>query len=533
MILRKPYALLIKYFRIIHIILSVLMGYIVFKTGDLLYFLNSYIQRGYYDKLDSLIKQYTHFSIFIVISLIIIGTIIIFLLMQFKKKPRLFYFITIVVYIAALFLFTRAYFNLKVMETTVIDPRAIRLTRDLVLIFSFVQYVVIANTIFTATGFNIKKFNFQEDLEELNIGSADNEEFEFVLGFNFEAFKVKLRKLKRNIRYIFLENFFVMLTLVILIAFLIFGYIILDTQVINKIYSENQAFTTSKYKVNITESYITDKDYKGNVISKGYDYVIVKLDLTNITSAVKIMDSSNIMLIIKNRKYYPVVVSSTYFNDIGTIYNQQPLLVNTQKSYILVYKIEKDYENQQMRLKVLSKFVGNKMKYIRVSLTPRNMSQTTLVNTKSLKEQLNFSDSILKNTKLTINDYELKSQYIYKYKLCLLNECNDMSDYVKANTLTIYDKTVLRLDLQFSLDKDFNGPTPKNAYELIETFGKIRYYMNGQVINHDVAISNLTPKYYVGSSIYIDVLKELETANRIEIIFNIRDKKYIYVVKSK
>ena len=43
MILRKPYALLIKNFKLIHIILSLMMIYLFYKTNAILSFLGEYI----------------------------------------------------------------------------------------------------------------------------------------------------------------------------------------------------------------------------------------------------------------------------------------------------------------------------------------------------------------------------------------------------------------------------------------------------------------------------------------------------------
>ena len=43
MILRKPYAFLIKHFKFIHIILTFLLSYVFYKSVNLLTFFNEYI----------------------------------------------------------------------------------------------------------------------------------------------------------------------------------------------------------------------------------------------------------------------------------------------------------------------------------------------------------------------------------------------------------------------------------------------------------------------------------------------------------
>ena len=55
-------------------------------------------------------------------------------------------------------------------------------------------------------GFDIKKFNFQTDIKELEIESLDNEEFEFVLGDTSAKLARNSRKQIRRLRYFIVEN---------------------------------------------------------------------------------------------------------------------------------------------------------------------------------------------------------------------------------------------------------------------------------------------------------------------------------------
>ena len=43
MILRKPYAILIKNFKLIHFIMALMMGFLFYKTSSILSFLNDYL----------------------------------------------------------------------------------------------------------------------------------------------------------------------------------------------------------------------------------------------------------------------------------------------------------------------------------------------------------------------------------------------------------------------------------------------------------------------------------------------------------
>ena len=52
MIVKKPYAFLIKHFRIIHGILFVLLGYIMLKSADISSFFSDYASKQYFVKFD-------------------------------------------------------------------------------------------------------------------------------------------------------------------------------------------------------------------------------------------------------------------------------------------------------------------------------------------------------------------------------------------------------------------------------------------------------------------------------------------------
>ena len=46
-ILKKPYAFLIKHFKLIHLILCLLFLYLLFQTGNINQFFNDYVSAGY------------------------------------------------------------------------------------------------------------------------------------------------------------------------------------------------------------------------------------------------------------------------------------------------------------------------------------------------------------------------------------------------------------------------------------------------------------------------------------------------------
>ena len=86
MILRKPYAFLIKKFKIIHLILSLLMIYVAYKINSILNFIYDYINNIANVNIAS---SYINFILFLAVVFIIIISLILYILMRYKKKPKL------------------------------------------------------------------------------------------------------------------------------------------------------------------------------------------------------------------------------------------------------------------------------------------------------------------------------------------------------------------------------------------------------------------------------------------------------------
>ena len=69
MILRKPYAFLIKRFRLIHIVMSFMMVYLAYKTGEAVKYFNDYISSDVI--LKSQASNYFNTIMFVIVILIV------------------------------------------------------------------------------------------------------------------------------------------------------------------------------------------------------------------------------------------------------------------------------------------------------------------------------------------------------------------------------------------------------------------------------------------------------------------------------
>ena len=140
MIVKKPYAFLIKHFKLIHLLLSLLMILVIIKSRNIYLFFNDYVKNGYYTYIDNIAKSYVSGYIFLAIVFIVMLTTFVYLLMRWKKKSRKFYlsvFVFYVVLVAGLLLFYNVFNNLTVNP---LDTREIRAYRDIALLIYLPQY---------------------------------------------------------------------------------------------------------------------------------------------------------------------------------------------------------------------------------------------------------------------------------------------------------------------------------------------------------------------------------------------------------
>lgn len=333
MILRRPYAFLIKHFRLIHLILFGILAFITYKANIILNFFKDYISAN--GNIEILSSNYI--SIFIYIApIIIIGlSILIFYLMKYKDKPRLFYIILIIVSILCTGVYTYLYFNIKSLETTAVSARMIRLYRDIARANFYVLFVACIPALIRGLGFDIKKFNFTKDLKDLNLSEEDSAEVEVSIDVSSNGLKRTGRKTLREFKYYYAENkLFINIILVTLIVILILIFPF-NKYVIKGDLNEGEILGTSAFNIKVTDSYLTER----NRISKNNSYVILKISVIGKVNKYS-LNLDHFVLEGKNNKYISSQKFYLYFDDIGIGYKNNILDTSNYKDYILVFNID-------------------------------------------------------------------------------------------------------------------------------------------------------------------------------------------------
>lgn len=529
MILRKPYAFFIKNFKLMHVILTVMLSYLLYKTNTILNFFNEYLQNVQMVSNIEVIRQVFHLLVFGIPFLVIVLSIIILAVLIKKQKPFTFYIIILASMIYSLVIYNYSYNTVLKMQTSLIEIQTARLIRDLILINVLVQIGILIICFIRATGFNIKKFDFVKDLQELEIDFKDNEEFEIDVNLDTNKAKRRFRQRIRHLKYLYIENKFWINIFASLFVALICFLVYINLTIYNKTYKEGEAFTTDKFIMSI-ESYKTDVDYRKEKITDN-SLIVIDLKIKSNSSIEQALDTVNFDLFIDDQKFKHTSIYKDKLIDLGTTYEKQTIK-NTFTNYLLVFEIPSALQDKKMTLGYINemKNFGSNLfpKYVKISLDPKDF-QNTQDKEYHLGETINFEKSVLKSGNLSIKEVEISPIFINKYTFCVTaKECYEAKEYIKPSILNTYDKTLLKVT---GLIENTNLSMVSDLYDFINYFGTITYEIDGEKKTQKVNLKKVIPQHKKEDTYYIEVLKEVENAKKISLFFELRNQKYEYILK--
>ncbi len=535
MILRKPYAFLIKHFKLIHLILCIFVAYVIFESNDILSFMNEYVTTGYYNTIATSAERIVPITIFLSILAIIVISAIIYLLMHKKKKPVKVYIFNILASVLFFVINIVMLSTLQGLELETMELRTIRIVRDLYFALSFVNYPILLFGLIRACGFDIKKFNFGDDIQELQIDVADSEEFEVDIKINPDLLKRKVRKQKREFGYFVLENKEILLFLAGIIVFFTSANIILNVFFYNTVYKERSPFNIYNVLTSVQDTYLTNQDYTGKVLSTDETFVLVKFQVTNNNSYNTYLNENYFGLYIDGVRYPTQPMLAKTFFDVGEVYNNQTISVGKTGTYLLVFRVPNKVLNKEMVLQyresVRITFSSLNATFKKVRLTPKTLLSSTKEQSFKLGSTMDFKDSVLGNSTMTIRSAKVKDKFTHTFQYCVTEElCNKVKVDILPNSLASYDKAIMELDMDLNLGVRLTYAN--NKYDFINLLGTLYYTVDGQEKKHTATFENRTPKNnYNGTAIYIEVLDEVKRATSMRLEFSIRGSTYQYILK--
>lgn len=534
MILRKPYAFLIKYFKVINLVLAFLAGYSTYRFVQIISFFGDYVGSNYSGSYyQGFYTNYINLTFYATIFLILFGIGGILLLFINRKKPTKAYIFSGVYYILY-FIFLLYIKNVMItLETNVITAELARIYRDLTIIAVIPQFAFILLFIIRGFGYNIDKFNFKQDIKELEILDTDNEEFE--LTFKQDGVKVKRtahRFIREFIYYVKENKFF--FTIISIVVIIVLGFVIYKSfpNGVSR-FRQGDYFESLGLSYKLQDSIITNLNYNGVKIDKNNYYIVVKLYIENNSKDKVSLDYNRFRLEINNRYLYPVTDKSVYFVDYAKSYNGAQIAGNSKNTYSLIYKIGEKEVKKNYKIKIdggltLSKndLVG---KYHYVTINPVVVDNVSVEGVYKLDDTISFINSNLKNSSLKLSNVEYTNTYTYNYEDCIsVDKCSSYVNQIKVNSLKS-NTTLIVFDYEFTLDDTipyYTRTTTINNF--INSFFNIRY-KNGDDYVY-TTVSNVTPNNLKGK-IVLEATNKILKSDDIAISIIIRNKEYLINLK--
>ena len=530
MILKKPYAFLIKHFKLIHLLLCIPFIYLIIRIGAIASFFSSYVQANYYTSETNLAGTYINYFMYGAILLIILLALSIYFLMRQKEKDTKFYMGMMVYYIFFLVALTICHSVLGSVENATIEAQTVRIFRDLTYIVYLPQFFFLGYSILRGIGFDIKKFNFEEDAKELEISDIDSEEFELVIGKDAYKYKRTFRRFLREFKYYVLENKFTFGILSSIVVVILGILLYLNFGVYNRHYSQTQNIRHNNLIVSVEDSILTNMDVGGNVISDGKYYLALALEITNNGTSSVTLDYDNFQLEVSRRRISATLDRATYFPDFGVPYTRDTLFApGSTGTYVLTYEIDPGLINQDIVLKILESItyeIGSiTPTYKTVNLNYEKVFSNEDVRTVDYQKILELSGTRLGVTQLQFKNYQIVNSYEYTYESCKNSNCQTLRNKITSNS----SNRLLVLERMFSMDTHTTYYTSRRgSSSFINDFLTVRYTIDNRTVT--TKPTDVTPRELEGYWVF-NLPGEIQNASTIDIVLTIRGS--IYTMKIK
>lgn len=533
MILRKPYAFIIRHFRLIHIVMLLVLVYAFIDLSSVNTLFSNLQSSNTYTFANAMMYADNLVYWACIVLAAMSGTI--FWLFKEKKKPTNLY-LGIVIYSLVLIIgFIFLYGQLSSLQENLFEDDQIILVKDISFLLSLPMYAFIPLCFIRGIGFNIKKFNFSKDIKELEIAGEDSEEFEVMVGQNNYKYFRAIRRTLRETKYFIFENKFMLSVFasIIGVALIATGVYYYDAYM--KKFSEAEVISVNQISYIVNRSYITEKDFRGDQIKSGYKYVVVDMAFHNVAKESRYLNLDLITLANGKIIYYPTLTMNGKFYDLGAPYkDKQAIAPGEMIEATLAFEIPVGVSTRNFTLRVQyeidESFDEVVMRYKNFAVNTLSIDADEIV--KNIKVNDPISVNIVGNNRinLSITGYNLIDNYDNKYVSCKdINTCNVYSSLINTNNSV--GSTMLVLDYDMSIDDSAQiTKTFNTTNKIFNNYAKIRYV----TFNKEYIVdAKIVPNSDVKNKVFIEVPRNITNASSIDFLIDFRDEKFEVALKEK
>ena len=526
MILKKPYAFIIRHFRIIHLMMLACLAYLLIVARDInslfssLQSTNTYIYAG--------AEEYIVPSVYYIIVIFLFLAGAVFWLLREKKKPTSLYLFLFIYGVIELAAFYFAFDLLSTIQDTIVEPDQLIFGRDISLISMLPNYVFMVICFIRGIGFNLKQFNFSKDIEELEIADIDSAEFEVLIGQNNYKYLRIFRRSIREFKYYILENKFAISVFIIALILFFSGYGIFYYNQYMKKMSVSESTNVDGVSYTVRNSYLTAYDYNGNLINEKYKYVVVDMTFFNTSNNAKTIDLDKISLANGSLVYRPTLTKNQKFYDLGSSYNVGDIISSGEaKNATLTFEIPASVSSRNFTLRVqyaLDVSGNNVMsRYRNFNVSAKQIDDEHKNIEKTINEPINSNVNSNNPFDLTITGYQILDSFDNRYVVCKdINNCISLSNVIKPSRVST--ETMLIINYNGTIYEDALFTKQFNSYnKIFENFCTVNYV----VLNKKYSVkAKVVANSDVDGKIFILLDRNLTTATDISLTFDFRDITY-------
>lgn len=531
MVIKKPYAFLIRHFRLIHAVLFGLLVYIAANTFSIYSFFSNYAKTHLYYNTNNLANSYVSPLLFIATIVAILVTFVIYYILTMKEKSNKTYLFIFMYYLILFFYFIYIKTVFTGLESVSISVESIRAMRDISIIAIVPQAVMLFIILGRTLGFNLKQFDFKKDLEELEIDTTDNEEVEVTLGTDTYKIARFFRKLLRLTKYFVLENKLFVIGTTSIIVFGVSLHFLNKLNIYKESYQENQIVSASSLQFKVNTSYITQADKNNVIISNGKYYILVDVFISNKTNSSKILNRDTFRLKLEDDLLLPSFNYSNKFTDIGDVFAPFELKAGEDIEKLVVFEIKSQDLDKQYQFKINNLInTSNSTQYKDILIRPISLNNNIDEGTYEIPNELQLTKSILKDTTVHISSFAFGETFKEEYTYELNGKKRKAIYSIIPDGANKGELVILKLKVKVKVDDSiYMKNIIKYPADLFEQYGIIRYRYRGNY--KTVKLEKINVNFNKDDYCYMEVTKEVLKANKIELILLIRGVKYTFNLK--
>lgn len=527
MVFKRPYAFLIKHFKIIHLIFLSAILFITYGFSRIVNNFSSYVK---YNNISNNTLSFTLLFMLILTIVVILFSILMWRLMSQKNKPYRYYLFAAIYFFIILIASIHALNVLNGLDEISLTQKASRAYRDIYEILFIPNFYFIIISLIRGIGFDIKRFNFGKDLNELEISSADSEEVEFVLGNDAYKFKRKFRRSIRELKYYFLENkLFILIIIGSLLAIALL-VLFINYTFFRKVYKVGNKMKTDDFTYILNNAYISSYDYSGKIIKNDKNYLVLDFSVKS-NGLPAVIKPENFYIKLNNNILTYKTTLSNSFSDLGISYDNSKI-GNEYQSYLFIFEYDSNYKGSHFNLSVLDKIKYNSKEddYIfkRYSIKAKKLDKLHNTQKGELNKIFYLDNALYGNTNITIKKIEIKPVFEYQYKICdKINECY-LSSGIELPSNSIKNN-VLSIEYELNIDDKYKiSDSIKNSYSFFDKFLKVEYVSNNKIYKESIATHK---NDLIDGRVFADIPKQISTSDSVDLTVSTRTNNYSIKIK--